>query len=48
MSRRPYVAANWKMNKTASEADEFLDAFLPALRAWTDRAGAGRAVLAHG
>ncbi|MBN8868563.1 MAG: triose-phosphate isomerase [Solirubrobacterales bacterium] len=29
MSRRPYVAANWKMNKTASEADEFLDAFLP-------------------
>jgi hypothetical protein len=26
----------------------FLDAFLPALRAWTDRAGAGRAVLAHG
>ncbi|MCC6755585.1 MAG: triose-phosphate isomerase [Solirubrobacterales bacterium] len=31
MSRRPYVAANWKMNKTASEADEFLDAFLPAV-----------------
>ncbi len=30
MSRRPYVAANWKMNKTASEADEFLDSFLPA------------------
>lgn len=29
MSRRPYVAANWKMNKTSSEADEFLDAFLP-------------------
>ena len=29
MSRRPYVAANWKMNKTAGEADEFLDAFLP-------------------
>ena len=29
MSRRPYVAANWKMNKTASEADEFLDSFLP-------------------
>ena len=27
--RRPYIAANWKMNKTASEADEFLDAFLP-------------------
>jgi len=30
MSRRPYVAANWKMNKTALEADEFLDSFLPA------------------
>ncbi|HMT04762.1 MAG: triose-phosphate isomerase [Solirubrobacterales bacterium] len=30
MSRRPYVAANWKMNKTASEADEFLDSFLPS------------------
>jgi len=29
MSRRPYIAANWKMNKTAAEADEFLDAFLP-------------------
>jgi len=29
LSRRPYVAANWKMNKTASEADEFLDSFLP-------------------
>ncbi len=29
MSRRPYVAANWKMNKTATEADEFLDTFLP-------------------
>lgn len=29
MSRRPYIAANWKMNKTASEADAFLDVFLP-------------------
>lgn len=29
MSRRQYIAANWKMNKTAAEADEFLDAFLP-------------------
>ena len=27
--RRPYVAANWKMNKTAGEADTFLDTFLP-------------------
>ncbi len=29
MSRRPFIAANWKMNKTAAEADEFLDTFLP-------------------
>ena len=29
MSRRQYIAANWKMNKTVAEADEFLDAFLP-------------------
>ena len=27
--RRPYVAANWKMNKNAGEADTFLDTFLP-------------------
>ncbi len=29
MSRRPFIAANWKMNKTADEADSFLDPFLP-------------------
>ena len=29
MMRRPYVAANWKMNKTVGEADTFLDSFLP-------------------
>ena len=29
MSRRPCIAANWKMNKSISEADKFLDAFLP-------------------
>ena len=29
MSRRPFIAANWKMNKTASEADKFLDVLLP-------------------
>ncbi len=28
--RRPYIAANWKMNKTIAEAREFLAAFLPA------------------
>jgi triosephosphate isomerase len=31
MSRRPYIAANWKMNKTVAEADEFLDTFLPTM-----------------
>ncbi len=27
--RRPYVAANWKMNKTVAEADAFVGEFLP-------------------
>ncbi len=27
--RRPYVAANWKMNKTVAEAEAFLADFLP-------------------
>ena len=27
--RRPFVAANWKMNKTVGEAEEFLRRFLP-------------------
>ncbi len=30
-ARRPYLAANWKMNKTLEEADLFLDRFLPSL-----------------
>ena len=30
MSRRPVIAANWKMNKTADQADAFLDPFLPS------------------
>jgi triosephosphate isomerase len=34
--RRPYVAANWKMHKTAAEAGEFVEALLPKL----DGAGA--------
>lgn len=29
MSRRPIVAANWKMNKTPAETAEFFSAFLP-------------------
>lgn len=27
--RKPFLAANWKMNKTVAEALEFLDGFLP-------------------
>lgn len=30
--RRPFIAANWKMNKTVSEARGFIDAFLPSIR----------------
>ena len=26
MSRKPIIAGNWKMNKTAAEAREFVDA----------------------
>jgi triosephosphate isomerase len=29
--RRPFIAANWKMNKTVPEAEEFLGEFLPAV-----------------
>ena len=29
--RRPYVAANWKMNKTVDETEAFLDRFLPGI-----------------
>jgi triosephosphate isomerase (TIM) len=31
--RTPYVAANWKMNKTIAEAAEFVDALLPRIAA---------------
>jgi triosephosphate isomerase len=29
MPRTPYIAANWKMNKTVAEAEEFIQALLP-------------------
>src|SRR3954453_14593968 len=32
-SRTPYIAANWKMNKTVVEAAEFVDALLPRIAA---------------
>jgi triosephosphate isomerase (TIM) len=31
MTRRPLIAANWKMHKTAAEAEQFLAALLPRL-----------------
>ena len=31
--RTPYIAANWKMHKTVSEAAEFVDALLPRIAA---------------
>ncbi len=33
MPRTPYLAANWKMNKTVAEASEFVDALLPRIAA---------------
>ncbi len=35
--RRPLIAANWKMYKTASEAVEFVRRFLPLVAGITDR-----------
>lgn len=36
MSRRPFIAANWKMNKTVSEAVSFVEAFLPLVISVSD------------
>jgi triosephosphate isomerase len=33
---KPLIAANWKMNKTADEAEEFIQAFIPEIRDITD------------
>jgi triosephosphate isomerase len=30
--RKPFIAANWKMNKTLSETHEFLSAFIPEVK----------------
>lgn len=32
-ARTPYIAANWKMNKTVAEAADFIDALLPRIAA---------------
>ena len=37
MTRRPILAANWKMHKTRTEAAAFVDAFLPLVEALTAR-----------
>ncbi len=34
--RRPFIAANWKMNKTTSETQEFLSGFITAVEDVTD------------
>jgi triosephosphate isomerase len=34
--RRPFLAANWKMNKTVSETQEFLSAFIPEVKGVKD------------
>jgi triosephosphate isomerase len=36
-ARRPYLAANWKMNKTVAEVDAFLDRFLGEVGELADR-----------
>jgi triosephosphate isomerase (TIM) len=33
MSRTPFIAGNWKMNKTIAEAEQFIAALLPAVAA---------------
>ena len=35
--RTPFIAANWKMNKTVAEAEEFVDALLPRIAATRSR-----------
>jgi len=30
--RRPFIAANWKMNKTIEETEAFIDAFIPLVQ----------------
>jgi len=34
--RKPFIAANWKMNKTSSETREFISSFVPAVKDVTD------------
>jgi triosephosphate isomerase len=34
--RKPLIAANWKMNKTSAEAEEFINSFLPLVQEVND------------
>ena len=34
--RKPFIAANWKMNKTIEETGEFISSFLPLVKGVTD------------
>lgn len=39
--RRPMVAGNWKMHKTAAEGRAFLEAFIPLVQPYLDRVDVG-------
>jgi triosephosphate isomerase len=34
MTRKPFVAANWKMHKTGKEAQDFIKLFIPLVNSW--------------
>ena len=34
--RKPFIAANWKMNKTSQETEEFINAFIPLVKDISD------------
>lgn len=34
--RKPFIAANWKMNKTTEETEEFINSFLPMVKGVSD------------
>jgi triosephosphate isomerase len=34
--RKPFIAANWKMNKTSRETEEFINSFIPLVRDISD------------
>lgn len=34
--RKPFISANWKMNKTIEETEEFINSFLPMVKDITD------------